>query len=184
MLMKLPEPNEGAAMSDNPYKGVPGGDPRLRVKNAKPFVPIAYICVKCNQKKTEKFPEGKDLTGRVCVDCRNAEGALKQKAQREEAEKRWAEHRRQRRNAPIRTKTEKLALMKEWENAPKERCSSCGGNYFIANPAMPFYNDNYNRPNAIRTVNYVSDPYELEIRNREVMGWLCRSCHDAIAGDI
>ena len=171
-------------MSENPYKGVRGGDPRLRAAHPKKLVPVAFFCAQCGQKKTEKFPEGKDLTGRVCVDCRNAEGVLKQKAQREEAEKRWAEHRRQRRNAPIRTKAEKLALMKEWEHAAKEQCSSCGGNYFVGNPAMPFNNDNYNRPNAIRTVNYVSDPYELEIRNRDVMGWLCASCHDAIAGDI
>lgn len=176
--------NKGETMSENPYKGVRGGDPRLRVEHRKPLVPIAYICVKCNKKKTENFPEGKDLTGRTCVDCRNAEGVIKQKKQQEEAEKRWAEHRRRTRNSPIRTKAEKLALMKEWENAPKERCSSCGGNYFIANPAMPFITDNYNRPNAIRTVSYVSDPYELEIRNREVMDWLCPSCHDAIAGDI
>lgn len=81
-------------MSENPYKGVRGGDPRLRVQQLKVLVPIAYTCVKCGKEKTENFPEGKDLTGRTCVDCRNAEGIAKQKAQREEAERRWAESRR------------------------------------------------------------------------------------------
>lgn len=173
-------------MTENPYKGVAGGDPRLRQQNKKnnPVVPTDFICSKCNKKKTEKFVEGKDLTGRVCVDCRNAEGIEKQAAQRAEAERRWAEHRRQTRNSPIRTKEEKLALMKEWENSPKEKCSICGGTFFIANPAMPFYADNYNRPNAIRTVTYTDDPYELEINNREVTDWFCGPCHNAIAMDI
>lgn len=171
-------------MNENPYKGVRGGDPRLRVQHRKPLVAIAYICVKCGKKKTEKFPEGKDLTGRTCVDCRNAEGIIKQKKRAEEAERRWAERRRRIMNSPIRTKAEKLTLMKEWEHAPKEKCSMCGGRYFIANPAMPFYADNYNRPNAIRTVTYTDDPYELEINNREVTDWFCGSCHNAIAMDI
>lgn len=74
--------------------------------------------------------------------------------------------------------------MKEWEHTPKEKCSSCGATYFIANPAMPFYNDNYNRPNAIHTVSYVTDPFLLEIRNKEVWDWYCRSCHNHIAMDI
>lgn len=173
-------------MSENPYKGVTGGDPRLRKQNTrrKVVVPTDFICAKCGKKKTEKFVEGKDLTGRVCVDCRNAEGVQKQKEQREEAERRWAERRRRTMNSPIRTKAEKLALMKEWENAPKEKCSMCGGTFFISNPAMPFNNDNYNRPNAIRTVSYTDDPYELEINNREVTDWFCGPCHNAIAMDI
>jgi hypothetical protein len=171
-------------VDENPYKGVKGGDPRLRAQHVKVVVPRDFVCAKCGKKKTEKFFEGKDLTGRVCVDCRNAEGVQKQKEQRAEAEKRWAENRRKARNAPIRTKEEKLALMKEWAHAPKEKCSMCGGTFFIANPAMPFYTDHYDRPNAIRMVTYTSDPYELEINHRDVEDWYCRACHDAIAWDI
>lgn len=171
-------------MSENPYKGVPGGDPRLRVRKEKKIVLIEFICSKCNQTKKEKLPEGKDTTGRVCVDCRNAEGVLKQKAQQEEADKRWAEYTLQQRTRPNRTEEEMLALLEEWKDAHKEQCRQCGGSFFVASPLMPFYNDSIERPNAIMTVSYTCDPYEYEIRNREVEDWYCKRCYKELAYDI
>jgi formylmethanofuran dehydrogenase subunit E len=32
--------------------------------------------------------------------------------------------------------------------------------------------------------NYVNDPYQADINNREVKRYLCRSCYNDIAGDI
>lgn len=171
-------------MSENPYKGVPGGDPRLRAANQKRMVTVEFICGTCGQLKKEKLPEGKDATGRTCVDCRNAEGVEKQKAQAEEARRRWAERERITLNTPIRTKAEKLALIAEWKDAPREKCSSCKKSFFIANPAMPFANDNIDRPNAILTVSFTSDPFKHELYGDDEKHWFCRMCHREIAWDV
>ena len=171
-------------MSENPFKGVPGGDPARRAQFLKHIVPVAFICAKCKQEKTENLHEDKDLTGRICVDCRKTESARKQKEQQEEADKRRAEARRREKNTPIRTKAEKLALMKDWEHAPKERCVACGGRSFVADPAMPFYNDDWERPNAIRVAKYRNDPFDYEVHEEEHPNWFCNRCYHHIEMDI
>lgn len=167
-------------MSDNSYKGISGGDPKRRAEHFKSLVLIAYICPSCKQEKSEKFPAGKDLTGRVCVDCRRLESIRKQEEQKEANEKAWAE----KQNAPIRTEAEKLALMKEWAHAPQERCACCGEKFFVADPDMPFYNDDFYRPNAIRTGSYRNNPYEYEIHGEEHPKWRCGKCYVELEEDI
>ena len=171
-------------MSDNPYKGVPGGDPRLRAAHQKSIVPIAYICVHCNKQKTEDFPEGKDLTGRICMDCRNEESVRKQKIRDEEARIRWAAYLEGQRRKPNRSAEERAALMEEYASSPKHRCDPCGNEFFIENPKFPFSNDSIRRDNAILTVAYRADPYDYEINDEVNMYWMCRSCYENIADDI
>ena len=171
-------------MSENPYKGVPGGDPRLRAAHKKKFVEISFICGNCGKEKKETLPEGKDATGRTCVDCRNAEGMQKQKEREAEIRARSAKRERIIMNTPIRTKAEKLALLAEWKDAPREKCHSCGKSFFIENPAMPFINDNIDRPNAILTVSYTSDPFKHEVYGDDEQHWFCRRCHREIAWDV
>jgi hypothetical protein len=55
---------------------------------------------------------------------------------------------------------------------------------FIENPALPFYNDYFDRPNAIRMVRYVSDPYDYEVYGKTDMKWLCRGCYHELEMDI
>jgi hypothetical protein len=172
-------------MSENPYKGIPGGDPRLRAAHFKTLVDIAFICATCNQEKTEKFPEGKDLTGRACPECRNIESIRKQKIRDEENRVRWEEYRRKERNRPNRTKEEKLALIAEYyASSPRETCGPCGNTYFIENPKFPFSNDNVWKDNAILTVSYRMDPYDIEIHGTENPNWFCTKCYHEIELDI
>lgn len=171
-------------MSDNPYKGIPGGDPRFRDARKKNIVSIAFICATCNQNKTEKLPEGKDVTGRICTDCRNAESVRKQKIRDEENRLRWEEYLAKERLRPNRTKEEMLALIAEYASCAQETCGACAGKFLIHNPAFPFANDNIWKDNAIITVTYCLDPYDLEIRNEENPGWLCRKCYKNLEWDI
>lgn len=171
-------------MTENPYKGIPGGDPRLRDSKVKKKVKMAFTCAECNQEKTEIFFEGKDLTGRVCTECRNAEGVRKHKIQEEENAKLWAEYRRKERNRPNRSAEEKKALLKEFAGSPKEECVGCHKEFFIYNPAFPFTRDIPWKDNAILTVSYVNDPYALEIEDKEVPNWLCEKCYKDFEMDI
>lgn len=170
--------------TENPYKGIPGGDPRLRVGNMKKKIKMSFVCADCKQEKTEVFVEGKDLTGRVCVECRNAEGARKQAIRAEEAQKRWAEYQRKERNRPNRTTEEKKALLAEYADSPKEECIGCHQEFFIFNPKFPFIRDNVWKDNAILTVSYVNDPYAFEIDCVEVPNWTCAKCYKEFELDI
>lgn len=170
--------------TENPYKGIPGGDPRLRAVNVKKKVKMAFTCAECGQEKKELFFEGKDLTGRVCTGCRNAEGVRKRKIQEEENRKRWEESRRKERNRPNRTKEEKDELIRQYADSPREECIGCHRHYFIYNPKFPFVRDNVWKDNAILTVSYCNDPYALEIEDKEVPNWICAKCYKEFELDI
>jgi hypothetical protein len=86
-------------------------------------------------------------------------------------------------NRPIRSKEEKLTLIMEWSHIPRHECCSCEKNYLEANSRMPFYEDDYSRPNAIHTVIYENDPFALHILNKKHQNWYCRRCYNEIASD-
>lgn len=167
-------------MSDNPYKGVKGGDPSRRAAHLKSIVPISYICSSCSKEKSEMFPEGKDLTGRVCADCR-AEESRQREAElyRKSLEEVIAEMGR-----PVRTDEEKRFLLEAYAHIPRHDCISCGGNFMEAEPSMPFLNDDYHRPNSIQTVAYRNNPYDYEIYGEKNPAWRCRECFDISEADI
>lgn len=164
-------------MSDNSYKGVKGGDPSRRSAHINSLVSISYVCPSCKQEKSEIFPEGKDLTGRICGKCRDIENTKKDKERQEKA--RHAAFTR-----PIRTTEEQESLLAAYAHVPRHDCAKCGGNFIEFEPSMSFWNDDYNRPNSIQTVSYRTNPYDYEIYEVRNPKWFCNRCYDELEADI
>lgn len=171
---------------ENPYKGVRGGDPRLRAAHVpKPVVATDFICAKCGEKKTEKFREGKDLTGRVCVECKNREGLVKQAEARKRQDEWYDQLRRERLEALKPTAEAIAAALVKYADSPHQTCSHCGGSFPISQPTLYDTGEIFwGRYSVIPTVAYVADPFDSEIRGEENVSWLCYPCYEGIAGDI
>lgn len=177
-------------MEENPYKGVPGGDPRLRAKAMqamKKIVRTDFICAKCGENKHEMLREGKDTTGRKCVDCRNVEQQEKRLAREaamrvadhEARVKWWKEYMR-----PQRTEAERDALLEEYKDWPQEVCVDCRGRFHVHSDSLPFAEDVLGRENIIMTVVFRDDPFASEIDGDETEAWHCRRCTDNSAMEI
>jgi rubredoxin len=167
-------------MSDNLYKGVKGGDPSRRAAHIKSLVSISYICPSCHKEKSEVFPEGKDLTGRICVECRDIEQVQKNAEMQEKARLEVIAMM----SIPVRTEAEREALLEAYAHVPRHNCISCGGKFMEAESSMPFLNDDYHRPNSIQTVSYRNNPYDYEIYGEKNPNWRCRECYDISESDI
>lgn len=168
----------------NPYKGIKGGDPRLKAENLRKMVTVEFICSECSKKKTVKIFAGTTRRDKPCEECRNAEGARKAKEETERRHLRYEKMERERRRAPIRSAEERTALLEQCKDAPKHSCDTCHNEFFVFDASLPFAQDNVDKADAILTVSYCADPFDSEVYGKETMGWLCGRCYQNSAHEV
>jgi hypothetical protein len=168
----------------NEYKGIKGGDPRMRPVYR--MVKVSFVCPECNLPKRKEVRSDKADRGikGSCQDCMNRANLEKsQRLERESAE-RYRAHKAEQFRRPLRTLEEKEALLAQYADAPKHDCDDCGRNFLIEDASYPFANDNFHRENAILMVDFGPDPFQEEINGDDTPLWLCASCYNASAMEI
>lgn len=168
----------------NEYKGVKGGDPRMRPVYH--MVKVSFVCPECKlpKKKTVRSDKADREIRGMCQDCQNVRNREKSERLAREAQERYRAREVERFRQPIRTVEEKEALLAKYADAPKHDCDDCGKNFLIEDESYPFVNDHFERENAILTVSFGPDPYKSEINGDDTPFWLCNSCHRASAWEI
>lgn len=169
-------------MSD--YKGVKGGDPRMRPVYH--MVKVSFICPECKLPKTKMVRSDKvdrEVT-RACQDCQNIANAERSQRLERESMERWRKREAEWRSRDQRTAEEKEELLAQYADAPKHECDDCGQTFIIFDPAYPFANDSLSRANNIMTVSFGPDPFKSEIYDDHTPLWLCDQCHQNSAWEV
>lgn len=174
--------------NENAYKGIAGGDPRLRGMNKKKTpAKETFVCLDCNNKVTQ-VPNVK--TPLVCLKCRSHRNHLHQQKienERKVAEETWRLERRIiAAKTPLRSIEDMDALIQEaHENGfPVESCHDCGHSYFVYDEHLPFSQDPIGKINSITTIQFIADPFNAEINHDYTEYWLCRTCSLASSHNI
>lgn len=168
----------------NMYKGVKGGDPRMRPVYR--MVKVSFVCSECKlpKKKTVRSDKADREIRGMCQECQNRKNAENSKRLEREAAERYRAFQVERSRRPQRTLEEKEALLAQYADAPKHDCDECGKNFLIEDASFPFINDALRRENSIMTVSFGPDPYRSEIHDDNTPLWLCDQCHQDSAWEI
>lgn len=168
----------------NDYKGVKGGDPRMRPVYH--MVTVSFVCPECNRSARKEVRSDKldrEIAG-ACQDCLDRKNLENSRRLEKEADERYWERRVELARRPLRTAEEKDALLAQYADAPRHDCDDCGRNFLIEDASYPFANDNFRRENAILMVDFGPDPFQEEINGDDTPLWLCASCYNASAMEI
>lgn len=156
----------------NPFKGVKGGDPSRRPV----MVEVSYTCPSCGKDTQRMIAEGKPTPSTPCQQCQDAVNAQRSKTHAEEVIRRHRARQAVIDALPTRSDEEFEALSARLAELPHMQCSSCALHFPVGVQGAAYLNDDPYEENSVQFVQFVKNPFKLEVYGESDWQWMCNKC--------